>query len=147
MSDPRRTPLDEIPLLSMRGVTLSFGPENYSAEPVIRRTARQHFRGHGGGSGCGKSTVLKSMMSVFCDRASAISLSRARITGRAANWLRTEIGRRRFGVLFQNAALWSAMTVGLNVALPMQMFTSLDESTIRRLTDAQAWPRGHGACR
>ena len=26
------------------------------------------------------------------------------------------------------------MTVGLNVALPMQMFTNLDESTIRRLT-------------
>jgi phospholipid/cholesterol/gamma-HCH transport system ATP-binding protein len=46
---------------------------------------------------------------------------------------RTEIGRSRFGVLFQNAALWSAMTVGMNVALPMQMFTKLNEIAIRRL--------------
>jgi phospholipid/cholesterol/gamma-HCH transport system ATP-binding protein len=51
----------------------------------------------------------------------------------ASEQRRSEIGRQRFGVLFQNAALWSAMTVGMNVALPMQMFTGLDESSIGRL--------------
>ena len=37
---------------------------------------------------------------------------------------RAEIGRR-FGVLFQSGALWSSMTVAENVALPLQMFTTL----------------------
>jgi phospholipid/cholesterol/gamma-HCH transport system ATP-binding protein len=34
--------------------------------------------------------------------------------------------RRRFGVAFQAGALWSSMTVGENVMLPMTLFTSLD---------------------
>jgi ABC-type transporter Mla maintaining outer membrane lipid asymmetry ATPase subunit MlaF len=50
---------------------------------------------------------------------------------------RTEIGRRRFGVLFQNAVLWSTKTGGANVASPMQLFTNLDEIAIRRLTMLQ----------
>jgi phospholipid/cholesterol/gamma-HCH transport system ATP-binding protein len=40
---------------------------------------------------------------------------------------------RRFGVLFQGAALWSALTVGENVALPLQMFTKLNGAAISRL--------------
>ena len=41
---------------------------------------------------------------------------------------------QRFGVLFQSGALWSSMTVGENVALPMQM-------------DAQSWMRRPSARR
>ncbi len=132
MSDPRRTPLDEIPLLSMRGVTLSFGPkiiqQNLSFD--VRRGSIFAVMG---GSGCGKSTVLKSMIGLLRPRVGHFFVEGEDYWA-GGELLRTEIGRRRFGVLFQNAALWSAMTVGLNVALPMQMFTSLDESTIRRLT-------------
>ena len=43
---------------------------------------------------------------------------------------RVEIGRR-FGVVFQSGALWSSMTAEDNVALPMRMFTGLDEPSIR----------------
>lgn len=42
---------------------------------------------------------------------------------------------RRFGVLFQSGALWSSMTVGENVALPMQMFTKLEPSVIRQMVE------------
>ena len=34
--------------------------------------------------------------------------------------------RREFGVTFQAGALWSSMTVGENVMLPMQLFTDRD---------------------
>ncbi|HEY2437423.1 MAG TPA: ATP-binding cassette domain-containing protein, partial [Solirubrobacteraceae bacterium] len=47
---------------------------------------------------------------------------------------RVEI-RRRFGVLFQGGALWSSMTVGENVALPLQMFSTLDAAAIDALVD------------
>jgi phospholipid/cholesterol/gamma-HCH transport system ATP-binding protein len=117
MSDPRLTPPGEIPLLAMRGVTLAFGPkiiqQNLSFD--VRRGSIFAVMG---GSGCGKSTVLKSMIGLLRPR-----VGRFLVEGEdywaGGELLRTEIGRRRFGVLFQNAALWSAMTVGLNVALPM----------------------------
>lgn len=47
---------------------------------------------------------------------------------------RASIGRH-FGVLFQSGALWSSLTVGENVALPLQMLTRLDARTVRRLVE------------
>jgi phospholipid/cholesterol/gamma-HCH transport system ATP-binding protein len=38
--------------------------------------------------------------------------------------------RRRFGILFQSGALFSSMTVGENVALPLKEHTNLDAKTI-----------------
>jgi phospholipid/cholesterol/gamma-HCH transport system ATP-binding protein len=34
--------------------------------------------------------------------------------------------RRQFGVMFQAGALWSSMTVGENLMLPLRLFTTLD---------------------
>jgi phospholipid/cholesterol/gamma-HCH transport system ATP-binding protein len=52
-------------------------------------------------------------------------------------WAATEERRgkigRRFGVVFQNGALWSSMSVAENVALPLRMFTDLDNGSIDRL--------------
>jgi phospholipid/cholesterol/gamma-HCH transport system ATP-binding protein len=39
--------------------------------------------------------------------------------------------KRRFGVLFQSGALWSSMTLAENVALPLLLYTSLNDSEIR----------------
>ncbi len=121
----------EAPLLSLRGITLAFGPkviqQNLSFD--IRRGSIFAVMG---GSGGGKSTVLKAMIGLLRPRTGTF-----RVDGEdywaATEERRTEIGRQRFGVLFQNAALWSAMTVGMNVALPMEMFTKLDAATIQRL--------------
>ena len=117
--------------MSLRGVTLAFGPR------VIQRDLSFDVRRGSvfavmGGSGCGKSTVLKSLVGLLRPRAGQF-LVEGEDYWAASEARRTEIGRRRFGVLFQNAALWSAMTVAMNVALPMQMFTRLDEATIERL--------------
>lgn len=84
-----------------------------------------------GGSGCGKSTVLKALVgllrpsagTVFFDSENYWSQVEAR---------RAEIGRR-FGVSFQEGALWSSMTASQNVALPLQMFTGLDGAAIDAL--------------
>jgi len=131
MADPRLADPGVTPLLSLRDVTLAFGPkviqQNLSFD--VRRGSIFAVMG---GSGCGKSTVLKSMIGLLRPRSGTF-----RIAGEdywaGTEERRTEIGRQRFGVLFQNAALWSAMTVGMNVALPMEMFTALEEPMIRRL--------------
>ena len=118
------------PLLSVRGITLAFGPkvvqQNLSFD--VRRGSIFAIMG---GSGCGKSTVLKSMIGLLRPRGGTI------LVGGEDYWAAGEQRRaesgRRFGVLFQSGALWSALTVGQNVALPLQMFTRLDPAAIGRL--------------
>jgi phospholipid/cholesterol/gamma-HCH transport system ATP-binding protein len=131
MSEPGLVEASDPPLLSLRDITLAFGPK------VIQRDLSLDVRRGSifavmGGSGCGKSTVLKAMIGLLRPRVGHFFVEGEDYWA-ATEQRRSEIGRRRFGVLFQNAALWSAMTVGMNVALPMQMFTALDESSIRRL--------------
>ena len=84
-----------------------------------------------GGSGCGKSTVLRSMIGLLHPFAGTVLVENEDYWA-ATDARRTEIGRR-FGVLFQSGALWSSMTVAENVALPMQMFTQLHPAEIDAL--------------
>lgn len=84
-----------------------------------------------GGSGCGKSTVLRSMIGLLPPVKGRVDIDGEDYWS-ASDERRAEIGRR-FGVLFQNGALWSSMTVGENVALPLQMLTSLDPQVIDTL--------------
>lgn len=81
-----------------------------------------------GGSGCGKSTVLKSMIGLLRPAAGTIRINGEDYWAATAE-RRAEIGRR-FGVVFQSSALWSSMTVADNVALPLQMFTRLSASAV-----------------
>jgi phospholipid/cholesterol/gamma-HCH transport system ATP-binding protein len=84
-----------------------------------------------GGSGCGKSTLMKTMVGLVKPHTGTI------LVGNEDYWAatearRTEIGHR-FGVVFQSGALWSSMTAEENVALPMRMFTHLEEPSIKSL--------------
>lgn len=82
-----------------------------------------------GGSGCGKSTLMKSMIGLLKPSAGTIHVGDEDYWG-ASEQRRIEIGRK-FGVVFQNGALWSSMTVEENVALPSRMFTRLDDASIK----------------
>jgi phospholipid/cholesterol/gamma-HCH transport system ATP-binding protein len=120
----------EAALLAVRGVTLAFGPKviQHDLSFDVRRGSIFAVMG---GSGCGKSTVLKSMIGLLRPAAGSIRVENEDYWGGTAA-RRTAIGRR-FGVLFQSGALWSALTVGENVALPLRMFTTLNDTSIRRL--------------
>jgi len=70
-----------------------------------------------GGSGCGKSTVLRHLIGSIKPTSGSIKLFGTDIT--SANATEMSEVRRRFGVLFQSGALLQSMTVGENVALPL----------------------------
>jgi len=84
-----------------------------------------------GGSGCGKSTLMKAMIGLLPPSAGTIHVGNEDYWQATAE-RRAEIGRR-FGVVFQSGALWSSMTAEENVALPLRMFTELDDAAILAL--------------
>lgn len=84
-----------------------------------------------GGSGCGKSTVLRALIGLLRPARGSVLIDGEDIWAASAE-RRAEICRG-FGMSFQNGALWSSMTVGDNVALPLRMFTRLDGPAIGAL--------------
>ena len=108
--------------IEVRNLTVAFGGRVIQRE-LSFSVRRGSIFAIMGGSGCGKSTVLKAIVGLLRPSCGAI-----RVDGEdywaASDARRAEISRR-FGVLFQSGALWSSMTVAENVALPLQMFTSL----------------------
>jgi len=82
-----------------------------------------------GGSGSGKSTLLRHLLGLQRPIAGTVKLLGIDV-GRASAAERLAL-RRQLGVSFQGGALFTSMTVGENVALPLREHTRLDENTIR----------------
>jgi len=82
-----------------------------------------------GGSGSGKSTLLRHLMALETATSGGM-----RILGQDISTLgmREMLAlRRKFGVAFQGGALFSSMTVGENIMLPLREHTDLDLQTMQ----------------
>lgn len=84
-----------------------------------------------GGSGSGKTTLLRQMMGL--ERPSRGSVRVLGVDLHDCDPLVLRQLRNRWGVLFQEGALFSALTVFENVALPLEELHALDEELIREL--------------
>jgi phospholipid/cholesterol/gamma-HCH transport system ATP-binding protein len=82
-----------------------------------------------GGSGSGKSTLLRHLLGLQRPVRGSVRLLGFDI-GRSSAREALAI-RKQIGVSFQGGALFTSMTVGDNVALPLREHTNLDENTIR----------------
>ena len=76
-----------------------------------------------GPSGCGKSTLLRHLVGLQRPLSGQVLLQGQDLHTGDEDTLAAL--RRRFGVMFQAGALWSSMTVGENLLLPLRLFTSL----------------------
>jgi phospholipid/cholesterol/gamma-HCH transport system ATP-binding protein len=116
------------PLVELRAVDVRFGRQH-----VLRSIDLAVPRGQTlaviGESGCGKTVMLKTIIGlvkpsrgdVYFDGKTLAQLSDQQLTHE----------RRRFGFVFQGAALFDSMTIGQNVAFPMHEHTKNDEQEIR----------------
>ena len=95
------------------------------------RIARGEIVGMVGGSGSGKTTLLRVIIGLDAPAQGSVRLFGVDpLRAPRADRLRAQ---RRFGTLFQNGALFSALSVFENVALPLRELRYLDESIIRDL--------------
>ena len=91
-----------------------------------------------GPSGTGKSVLLKHVIGLIRADQGSILVDGEEVVGRRESELNKV--RRRFGMLFQGAALFDSMTVGENVALPLREHAGLDEAEIaHRVTERLDW--------
>ena len=84
-----------------------------------------------GTSGCGKSTLLKSIVGLLKPYSGSVHIFGTEIIDQDEPQSVEVL--KRTGVLFQNGALLGSITVGENVALPLQMHTQLNDSVIREI--------------
>jgi phospholipid/cholesterol/gamma-HCH transport system ATP-binding protein len=86
-----------------------------------------------GGSGSGKSVLLKTMLGLRRPDSGTVLLEGRDITAMGEQELR-EV-KRRYGVTFQHGALFSSLTVAENVTLPVAEAMDLAEPVYRRLVE------------
>lgn len=88
-----------------------------------------------GGSGCGKSTLLRHMIGLIHPGRGKVFYGDISLWDAEAD--EREALLRRAGVLYQQGALWSSMTLAENIALPLETYTDLPAMAIREIASAK----------
>lgn len=119
-------------VIRLEDVALGYGATN-----VQQRLSFTIHRGEVfiimGGSGCGKSTVMRALTGLLSPQQGRVLLKDQSL------WEVSEDARtqllRGVGVMYQSGALWSSMTLEENVALPLEQYTRLSRQQICELAE------------
>ena len=117
-------------VIRVRGLVTRFGAEVVH-ENLDLDVYRGEVIGIVGGSGAGKTVLLRTIVGL--NRKSA---GRIEIFGQDTDALSDDERRaleRRFGVMFQQGALFSSLTVAQNVAVPLKEHTELSPALIHEI--------------
>lgn len=122
-SSPPQTPApDQEVVIEVDDLLMQFGSQTVLSglDLKVRRGETLVIMG---GSGCGKSTLLRLMIGAIAPTRGKIRLFGEDIA--VASEANLDALRKRFGILFQSAALYQSMSIAENVALPMRELTDL----------------------
>lgn len=119
--------MDAKPFIRVRDLSIGYGKR------VVQQDLNFDIRKNDiffiiGGSGCGKTTLLKHMIGL-------IAPSKGEVLYDGVNYYQADEQTQlkllqRWGITYQSGALFSSMTLAENVALPLQLYTGLSEKQI-----------------
>lgn len=121
---------ERLPVIEMRGIVTRFGRQVVH-DGIDLELRRGEVLGLVGGSGSGKTTLLREMIGL--QRPSSGEVRAFGESLRDARGQRHAALRQRWGVLFQHGALFTALSVADNIALPLRELRALDEPLIHAL--------------
>src|SRR5204863_8211573 len=107
------------PVITIRGLRNSFG-EQLIHDGVDLTVCRGEILGVVGGSGTGKSVLLRSIIGLQKPDSGEIEVLGENMIDRDEDEAKNI--RRRWGILFQNGALFSTLTVAENVEVPIREY-------------------------
>jgi len=110
------------PIIRVRGLVTRFGA-NTIHDKLDLDIRRGEILGIVGGSGTGKSVLLRTILGLKHPEGGSIEVLGDRLD-RLSPAARRAI-QRRWGVLFQNGALFSSLTVAQNIRVPFREHTSV----------------------
>jgi len=123
---------DHAAVVSIRGVDFSYAP---GERKILSGLNMEFKRGQVvavmGGSGCGKTTVLRLIGGQVIAQLGSVHFEGHDVGTMTGNQLMQ--ARRRMGMLFQFGALFTDLSVFENVAFPLREHTNLSEELIRDL--------------
>jgi phospholipid/cholesterol/gamma-HCH transport system ATP-binding protein len=121
-------------IIEARGVQAGFG-ERLVLDGVDLDVYRGEILGFVGGSGAGKSVLMRTIIGLIPKRAGTIKVFGQDMD--AASERERQAVERRWGVLFQQGALFSSLTVRENVQFPLREYLKLSQALMDELALAK----------
>ncbi len=118
------------PIVAATGISVSYGDLRVLSGVSVNVFASE-IRVILGMSGCGKTTLLKTMVGLLRPTTGSVRLFDVEI-GEQDDPATIAV-LKKAGVLFQNGALLGSLTVSENIALPLQMHTALPAAIIAEI--------------
>jgi len=123
---------DNAAVVEMQGISTRFGTHSVH-ENLNLSVQRGEILGLAGGSGAGKSVLLREMILLQQPTAGTVRLFGQDVQGLAPEALQAL--RQRWGVMFQRGGLFSSLTVRENVGLPLREHSPLDDALIDEIAE------------
>ncbi|MGS4885738.1 ABC transporter ATP-binding protein [Roseibium sp. MB-4] len=117
-------------ILSVRDITVGFGSK-IILQDLDLDVHRGEVLGFVGGSGTGKSVLMRTILGLTTRRAGQISVFGHDLS--SASGKTRKMIERRWGVLFQQGALFSSLTVKQNIQVPMREHLKLSQRLMDEL--------------
>ncbi len=121
--------MEQKPVIEVKGLVTKFGPQVVH-DHLDFTLYRDEIVGLVGGSGSGKSVLLRTMLGLITPGEGTVTVKGREGAGEAPSY-------KNWGVLFQNGALFSGLTVLDNVALPIRENFELPEKEVIELVLAK----------
>jgi phospholipid/cholesterol/gamma-HCH transport system ATP-binding protein len=122
--------LNREPVIIVENLSMGFGDNM-----ILQDVSFEVFKGEifviVGGSGCGKTVLMKNMIGLYRPSAGRVLVEGMDINSDDDDVL--NVVRKRMGVLFQSSALIGSMTLAENVALPLSEQRQLSPALIDML--------------
>jgi phospholipid/cholesterol/gamma-HCH transport system ATP-binding protein len=121
-------------VISVRNLVVGFG-DHVVLDHVDLDVYRGEILGFVGGSGAGKSVLMRTIIGLLPRRAGSIRVLGVDLT--TASDAEREAVEQRWGVLFQQGALFSSLTVRENLQFPIREYLELPEDLLNELAVAK----------